>query len=338
MVHSAGVLPNRAAVMPGRTFSAPAGEVDNSGGVHQFPKTGASRASAPASRPAPATVREDTRDAGLLGLQHEAGNRAVASLIASRVVQRHEGMTTNEEMGEPSTAEAPVETTAPAGPTTEPGTGTGTTGPKGSGLTGDARTKAITDLMNASATGMWAMGVISKWKIPVDYEYAGQGSYHSSGKIYLNKTLSVGAAASVLMHEAQHADTYKSGSSADPNKMGREEYIKKKIADEAEAVVRQIEGMAVTVGLGYDVAGSGVSDALKERYLKAFYAKRDELEKANPKMSTGEINVICRKHVRDTEVTNWFWDGTFITSTDKNSYGVFYGDQWDKANKPPAKK
>ena len=58
-----------------------------------------------------------------------------------------------------------------------------------------------------------------------------------------------------MMHEAQHADTYKSGKQADRTKLGRAEYVKQSIADEAEAVVRQIEGLAVTTGLGVDMTG-----------------------------------------------------------------------------------
>jgi hypothetical protein len=277
-------------------------------------------------------------------LQHTAGNRAVARLSTDGVVQRHVAPTTNAE-AEQAAGERPAEAvpdaaTGEAGAegTIEPASGTGTTGTTGGGLKGDARKKAIEDTCRASNTGTWAMGIIEKWKIPVDYEFGGTGSFHRSGSIFLNKNLGIGGAALVLMHEAQHANTFKSGKAADATKLGRDEYVKAKIADEAEAVVRQIEGMAVTKSLGVDMAGAGVTDALKERYLKAFYKKRDELRAADPGMSTGEINRICRKATRDGEVTSWFHDGTFITSTKKNSYAVYYGNQWDDLNKPPEKK
>ena len=161
-----------------------------------------------------------------------------------------------------------------------------------------------------------------------------------AASIYLNKSLGIGAAAITMMHEAQHADTFKSGKQADRTKLARADYVKQSIADEAEAVVRQVEGLAVTTGLGVDMTGNSVSQGLKERYLKAFYAKRDELRKSNPEMSTAAINAICRTTTRDGEVTNWFYDGTFTVSVEKTptSYPVFYGKQWDDVNKPPAKK
>jgi hypothetical protein len=79
---------------------------------------------------------------------------------------------------------------------------------------------------------------------------------------------------------------------------------------------------------------------LKDRYLKAFYAKRDELRKTNPEMTTAQINAICRTTTSDGEVTNWFYDGTFIVSVRETptSYPDFYGAQWDEVNKPPAAK
>jgi hypothetical protein len=318
--------------------------------MRAFARPGHSRTDA--SVPAPAVAHSPERDDHdrLLELQRTVGNQAVAQLMRPLAVQRHPGPTENAEVEDssPQEAEAPGEESAgpepageesaapsEAGVESQPGTGTtGTTG----GLTGAARKKAIEDTLRASNTGTWALAIVDKWKVPVNYEYGGQGSYHQGGNIYINKSLGIGAAALTLMHEAQHADTYKSGKGADRDKLSRADYITQSIADEAEAVVRQIEGMAITKGLGVDMAGAGVTDALKERYLKAFYKKRDELKAANPSMTTGQINDACRKWTRDGEVTTWFHDGTFVTSTNNNSYAVFYGNQWDEVHKKPGKK
>jgi len=276
----------------------------------------------------------------MLALQRTAGNHAVTRLMGRGVVQRHPGPTANAEVqaGDETTAPLVEEAAKPTATeaTSQPGTGTtGVTGSSPPGLTGALRRTSIDNTLAASATGMWAQAIISKWKISIDYEYGGQGSFHRGGKIFLNKTLGVGAAAITLMHEAQHADTFKAGKQADRTKLGRADYVKQSIADEAEAVVRQLEGFAVTASLGGDMAGAGVSDTLKQRYLKAFYAKRDELKTADPDMDTAKVNAICRTTTRDGEVTNWFYDGTFVTSTDLNSYAVFYGKQWDEVNKAP---
>jgi len=173
----------------------------------------------------------------------------------------------------------------------------------------------------------------------VDYNFAGVGSFHQAGKIFVNRALSIDAATLVTMHEAQHADTFKSGRAADVEKLSRAEYIAKKIADEAEAVVRQIEGSVPMTARGASLAGSGITQGLIDKYRAAFYAKRDELEAADPTMSRAEINRRCRLHTRDTEVTTWFTDGTFVTSTGgaaNVTYSQHYGKTWDDARNPPS--
>lgn len=277
--------------------------------------------------------------ADLARLQQAAGNRAVAAHL-HRVVQRHLEPTTPAEVGQPEAADpslaAPTTTNAPSNGV-EPGTGTGTG--TGSAPATPSRQAQVYAKLNTTDTGRWALGIIDKWKIPVDYNFAGVGSFHQAGKIFINRSLSIDAATLVTMHEAQHADTFKSGRAADVEKLSRAEYIAKKIADEAEAVVRQIEGSVPMTSRGASLAGSGITQGLVEKYRAAFYAKRDELEAADPTMSRAEINRRCRIHARDTEVTNWFTDGTFVTSTGgaaNVTYSQHYGKTWDDARNPPS--
>ena len=273
--------------------------------------------------------------ADLARLQQAGGNRAVAAHL-DRVVQRHLEPTTPAEVGQTDATDPGL-----AEPTTtnavEPGTGTGTgTGPAPAGPSRQAQVYAK---LNTTDTGRRALGIIDKWKIPVDYHFAGVGSFHQAGKIFVNRSLSIDAATLVTLHEAQHADTFKSGRAADVEKLSRAEYITKKIADEAEAVVRQIEGSVPMTAAGASLAGSGINQGLIDKYRAAFYAKRDELEAADPTMTRAEINRRCRQHARDTEVTNWFTDGTFVTSTGgaaNVTYSQHYGKGWDDAHTPPS--
>src|SRR6185369_12893565 len=93
-------------------------------------------------------------EGGLLALQAEVGNRAIAGMMAQRVVQRHPEATSNAEMGEPELQPGTAtETAPPTSSSTEPGGGgggTGTTGTTSGALTGAARTKARNDALNAS--------------------------------------------------------------------------------------------------------------------------------------------------------------------------------------------
>lgn len=236
------------------------------------------------------------------------------------------------EVGE--TDEATTESAAVDVATREPATGTGTGASTTKAKKG--RVEQIRKLLASTSTGQWALAILKKHKVKVHWSYAGTGSYHSGGEIFLNKNQSGTAAASTMIHEAQHAYTHKSGNAANIRKLSRKEYVKTKIADEAAAVLRQIHG-AVEMHYkgGHSLKGLTIDMGKVERYRKAFYKHRDMLRAKHPKMSTAEINRRCEKHVRDTEITSWFHDGTFITSTDKNTYADFYGKQWDDEHKKP---
>ena len=270
--------------------------------------------------------------------------------IATRIRDAIEGLGTDEEAIYAALGELGQDATRIRALTTAYGTLTGRTldADLADDLSGDEleraqrllrppdRRQQIETLLGTTDTGRWVLRIIRRWSIPVDYEYSGTGSFHRAGSIYINRTLSVDAAALVMMHEAQHANTFKSGLAADVNALSREEYIRRKIADEAEAVVRQIEGSVPMQAAGHSLAGSGVNQGLIDRYRTAFYAYRDALEAANPTMTRAEINDRCRTRTRDTEVTSWFHDGTFVTSTGNITYSEHYGNAWDEAHNPPS--
>jgi hypothetical protein len=202
-------------------------------------------------------------------------------------------------------------------------------------ITPPNRQELIEAQMKTTDSGKWALEVISKNSITVDWEYTGTGSFHQGGKIFLNKTTPVVGAAIVMMHEAQHALTFKSGKAADAAKMTKAAYVAAKIADEAEAVVRSIEGAGPMSKAGADIAGSGLTASLITQYQEAHAAEAKKLKDADPKLSDAAAAATARTTVRDGKVTNWFHDGTFVTSTGSITYSEHYGRIWDGVNAPP---
>jgi hypothetical protein len=203
-------------------------------------------------------------------------------------------------------------------------------------MSGPNRQEQIEAAMRTTASGIWALKVIADHSIEVDWDYSGQGSFHQGGKVFLNKTLSVNAAAITMMHEAQHAQTFKTGKAANAKSLTRAEFVKAKIADEAEAVVRSIEGAAPMKQAGIDIAGSGLNAGLLTKYKTAYDKAAKELRDSNPDMAEAEIHQQARTKTRDGEVTNWFHDGTFVTSTGNITYSEHYGKIWDGQNTPPS--
>ena len=202
-------------------------------------------------------------------------------------------------------------------------------------MSAPSRQEQIEAQMRLTDSGKWALDVISKNSIPVDYEYVGTGSFHSAGKIYLNKTTPVVASSIVMMHEAQHALTFKSGKAADAAALTRSAFITAKIADESEAVVRAIEGAGPMSAAGADIAGSGLTSGLITQYQEALAAEIKKLKDADPTIADATAASQARTTVRDGKVNGWFYDGTFVTSTGPITYSEHYGNTWDSVHAPP---
>jgi hypothetical protein len=198
-----------------------------------------------------------------------------------------------------------------------------------------SRQELIEAEMRKTASGLWALQVIAANNVAVDWEFTGTGSFHQAGKIFLNKTTPIVGASIVMMHEAQHALTFKTGKAADAAKMTRGGFVAAKIADEAEAVVMAIEGAAPMAKAGADITGSGLNAGLIKQYQDAHVAAVKKYKAADPALTDVAAAAKARVMVRDTTVTNWFHDGTFMTSTGPITYSEHYGNIWDGVNNPP---
>jgi hypothetical protein len=202
-------------------------------------------------------------------------------------------------------------------------------------LTPKSREELIREAMATTARGAWALVVIAVFGVDVDWAFTGQGSYHQGGKIFLNQSLDVDAAAIVMIHEAQHAYTYKTGATPDVATLTRQAYVDAMIADEAEAVVKQIEGAAPMQRAGRNVSAA-IGTGLITQYQTALATEAARLQGLDASLSEADARSQARTTVRDGLVTNWFHDGTFVTSTGLISYADHYGNFWDSQHTPPA--
>lgn len=282
----------------------------------------------------------DQRPTVLLRLQREAGNEAVHHLV-TQPLQRHLGPSLAEEVEvHPGTGTTTDTGPAPSGPT-EAGTGAEGPAPEEAGAEAaeeeeePSRQDQIEQVLRKTGAGNWALGVLEDHAVDVEWEFDGTGSYFQGGKIYLNRSLSINAAAVVMMHEAQHALTSASGATASVRDLERDAYVREMIADEAEAVVRQIEGATEMEEQGLDASGGGLTSGLMEQYHTAHRLIMLLLRKLEPESEAEDLRRRARRAVRDTVVTNWFHDGTFVTSTGGISYGEHYGSFWDQIHAPP---
>ena len=181
--------------------------------------------------------------------------------------------------------------------------------------------------------GLWALLVIAFRGIPVDWEYSGTGSFHQGGSIYLNHRTPTKEAAVVMVHEAQHAETYKSGRMPDATSVDRATFVTRMIADEAEASTRQMEASLGMIAQGDTAADTGQPQWMIDAFKAAYDAEVAKLRAEG--VAEAAIPRRARDTVRDGLVTRWFKDGTYRTSTSGTTaltYEQHYGAEWDRLN------
>ena len=200
-------------------------------------------------------------------------------------------------------------------------------------LAGQTREQRIRAELGKIAWGSWALGVVATRGISVVWDFAGTGSYHSGGTIYLNRRTPAPEAALVMVHEAQHAETYITGRGANATALGRAEFITRMIADEAEASTRQLEAAVGVTDAGVTAGSVGQSATMVQQFRTQWAAVGARLRAEG--VTGDEVNRRAHAELRDGLVLGWFNDGTYRTSTSGAAaitYAQHYGNEWDRLN------
>jgi hypothetical protein len=133
-----------------------------------------------------------------------------------------------------------------------------------------------------------------------------------------------------FVHEMNHAYYHHKGltanTAANIKSLSRNDYIDRMIKEEAEGVVKSIESkmeLATTT-----VNTTGLSYPLETEYTTAYTAAK----------AAGKSEADAREAGKQ-EVINGFHAGKVLTSTKNDAgvqetYPVFYGKAWDRANTP----
>jgi hypothetical protein len=198
---------------------------------------------------------------------------------------------------------------------------------------GGTREQRVRRQLGRTAWGTWAKVMIDALGIPVNWEYTGTGSFHQGGEIFLNYRKPSKPAALTMVHEVQHAVSYRTGQHKDATATPKADWVASMIADEAEAETKSMEAALGMRAEGDTARALGKNASMLNQFKAAFDA-----EKAR-RLAAGEWSAIAylgaRQHVRDGLVTGWFSDGTFRTSTSGTTsltYQQHYENEWDRLN------
>ena len=191
------------------------------------------------------------------------------------------------------------------------------------------RAEAINKILETIPTGKEAIAIGKKYDVKLAESKEGSKYDPPSNTIYISSAEDDKEAALTFVHEMNHAKYAKEGKSADVEKLGKEEYVKKWVEEEAEGTVKSIEAKIELEGTKIDVSKTGFP--LEAEYRKAFKDAVDAAKLKDPKKSEEDLKKIGREAGK-ARVTQGFMNGEVVGNISKKPYPDKYREYWDKVH------
>jgi Zn-dependent peptidase ImmA (M78 family) len=227
----------------------------------------------------------------------------------------------------------PVEAgaTGPGRVAAEPGGGSSAGG--GSGGAADQKLKEAKELLKSTKSGREVLKFLDDSGVKVELR-GGDGSFFSAkdNKIVINDAKTADQIALTAAHEVNHALFDKEGRGADIDKDSRADFVRKSIEEEAIGTVASIQLKKELQAAGKTVTATY---PLEKQFNAASEKAVDELKKSKPTATAAELDAAGKAAGLDA-VVNGFKTGKVVTSTTKETYPEFYGQQFDAKHAPKA--
>jgi hypothetical protein len=150
--------------------------------------------------------------------------------------------------------------------------------------------------------------------IPIVIDPNTTGAYWDGTQIVLGENFDNAA---VVVHEANHARYDAEGRSPDATQMDRDAYVAASVDEEVDGTVQQILAAKEFREAGYEIDQQPAEAAYDAAYAEAIQNGQ----------TIGEAERAAREAVSDE-----FYNGGIVTSTNGQSYPDYYGDYWDSVN------
>jgi hypothetical protein len=150
--------------------------------------------------------------------------------------------------------------------------------------------------------------------IPIVVDPDATGAYWDGTQIVLGENFDNAA---VVVHEANHARYTVEGRSANATELDRDAYVAAAVDEEVDGTVQQILAAQEFRDGGYQIGEQPGQAAYEAAYNQAIQDGQ----------TVGEAERAARDAVSDE-----FYNGAIVTSTNGQSYPDYYGDYWDSVN------
>lgn len=195
------------------------------------------------------------------------------------------------------------------------------------GQTDDGSFEEIQVILDAIPTGKEALSVWKGYEVKVTFE-GGSGSAFRRGSnlVIMDSDKSPLDAALTFVHEMVHAQHYHEGRTAEAQSFSRDEYVQKRLEEEAEAESKSINAKIELSRLGIDV--SNAQSLFEQAYVGTFEVEVAMQKARHPQLSNDDLNRLGEEVAKKSIVTTLRLEKA-VTSRDGKSYAAFYGSLWD---------
>ena len=182
----------------------------------------------------------------------------------------------------------------------------------------------IQRLLAGIPTGNAALMVLEGYEVSVTIE-AGQGSYYVPAHIVIDSDWGIVAAAVDLVHEATHARFRSEGLTPDPMSVTRDEYVARRIEEEAEGQANAIQAKIELEAMEIDA--SEARPWFEMQYRSA-YGEAVEWKRTNSKTTEAELRRFGWEMGKNRLIEG-FMEGEAVASSGELHYSEIYGREWD---------
>lgn len=161
----------------------------------------------------------------------------------------------------------------------------------------------------------------------------GKESYWDGQRMVVGRDQSPEDAAESVIHETNHMVAEKTGTTPDPTKVSREEYVQGMLREEADGTAQALEARRELEARG--AAPQGPAPELEKPYRDAYDSTLASQQAAGAGLE--DAQAAARSAGRDA-VLQAYQDGSAVTSVDGQSYRDYYSKAWDdvQANRTSA--